>query len=94
MQYLISVYDYKNNLQQRLKVRDEHLEGAKKLIKSGNFIKASAIIKNDIMVGSALFVQFANEDELNNWLSTEPYIINKVWDMSTFTKVEIKVFDS
>jgi len=94
MQYLITVYDYEDNLEKRLKVREEHLIGARKLIDSGNIIKASAIIKNEIMIGSSLFVDFKSEDELNSWLETEAYVVGKVWDMSTFKKVQIKVLDS
>jgi len=94
MQYLITVYDYKDNLSQRLKVREEHLIGARKLIDLGNIIKASAIIQDEVMIGSSLFVDFKSEDELNSWLEFEPYVINKVWDMNTFKKVQIKVLDS
>lgn len=32
------------------------------------------------MSGSALFMDFDTEDELNKWLEKEPYVVGKVWE--------------
>ena len=58
MQYLVIAYDNDGVLEKRLEVRDEHVEGTKKLIDEGKIINAAALIEEDKMVGSTLFVDF------------------------------------
>ncbi len=91
MQYLIIAYDNDNALEKRLAVREAHVEGAKKLIAEGKIINAGALIEDDQMVGSTLFVDFETEDELNEWLDNEPYVTNNVWNMEEFQIVPVKL---
>ncbi|ADG94262.1 YCII-related protein [Arcobacter nitrofigilis DSM 7299] len=91
MQYLIIAYDNDNALDKRLEVRDAHVAGAKKLIAEGKIINAGALIEEDQMVGSTLFVDFESEDELNDWIDNEPYVVNKVWNMDEFQIVPVKL---
>jgi|TARA_R110002050_G_scaffold277548_1_gene423276 uncharacterized protein YciI len=91
MQYLIIAYDNDNALDKRLEVRDAHVAGAKKLIAEGKIINAGALIEEDQMVGSTLFVDFETEDELNDWIDNEPYVTNNVWNMDEFQIVPVKL---
>ncbi|RXJ99685.1 hypothetical protein CRU98_06565 [Arcobacter sp. CECT 8986] len=91
MQYLVIAYDNENALDKRLEVRDAHVEGAKKLMNEGKIINAGALIEEDQMVGSTLFVDFENDDELNEWLENEPYVVNGVWNMEEFQIVPVKL---
>jgi uncharacterized protein YciI len=91
MQYLIIAYDNDNALDKRLEVRDAHVAGAKKLMAEGKIIDAGALIEEDQMVGSTLFVDFETEDELNDWIDNEPYVTNKVWNMDEFQIVPVKL---
>ena len=91
MQYLVVVYDYKDALEKRLKAREAHLNGAKKLIEEGSIINAGALIEDDKMVGSTLYIDFETEDKMNQWLENEPYIVNKVWDMDRFQLMPVKL---
>ncbi|PPK60318.1 YciI family protein [Malaciobacter marinus] len=91
MQYLIIAYDNDNALDKRLEVRDAHVQGAKKLMAEGKIIEAGALIEEDQMVGSTLFVNFENDDELNEWLESEPYVTNNVWNMDEFQIVPVKL---
>ncbi|GEO05898.1 hypothetical protein AAE02nite_35620 [Adhaeribacter aerolatus] len=89
-QYFITAYDFTDPeaLNRRMAARPAHLEGARKLKQSGNFIIGGAILSPEgKMIGSSLLMQFATEAELQQWLDAEPYITGKVWD-----KVEIKPF--
>lgn len=89
-QYLITAYDFTDSeaLARRMYARPTHLEGVRKLKQTGNFIIGGAILSQEgQMMGSSMIVAFATEEELNNYLKTEPYIIKKVWD-----KVEVKPF--
>jgi len=91
MQYLVVVYDYEDALVKRLEVREAHLEGAKKLIKEGKIINAGALIEDDKMIGSTLYIDFETKDDIDQWLSIEPYVINKVWNMDRFQLMPIKL---
>ncbi len=91
MQYLIIAYDCEGALEKRLEVRDAHVKGAKRLMDEGKIIQAGALIEDEQMVGSTLFVDFENDDEINEWLENEPYVVNGVWNMDEFQIVPVKL---
>ena len=91
MQYLVIAYDNEGALEKRLEVRDAHVEGAKKMMAKGKIIDAGALIEEDQMVGSTLYVDFKNDDEINEWLESEPYVVNNVWNMDEFQIVPVKL---
>lgn len=89
-QYFITAYDFTDAeaLDRRMAARPAHLEGVRKLKETGNFLIGGAILNPEgKMIGSSLFMQFRNEEELQQWLTEEPYVNGKVWD-----KIEIKPF--
>ena len=89
-QYLITAHDGtdENALERRMSVRPLHLEGAKKLKENGNFITGGAMLNDEgKMIGSTMILQFENPEELQNWIDSEPYIQQGVWD-----KFEVKSF--
>jgi len=91
MQYLVVVYDYKDALEKRLNARDAHLNGAKKLIDEGKIINAGALIEDEKMVGSTLYINFETEDDIHQWLAQEPYVVDEVWNMDTFHLMPVKL---
>ncbi|WP_374164886.1 YciI family protein [Arcticibacter sp. MXS-1] len=89
-QYLITGTDFTDEqaLERRMAVREEHLEGARKLKANNNLIVAGAFLDDTgKMAGSSMVVQFETEDELKSWLDNEPYINERVWET-----VDIKPF--
>ena len=91
MQYLVIAYDNANALERRLESRDEHVEGVRKLMAEGKIINAAALMEEDVMVGSTLFIDFETDEALDAWLENEPYVKNNVWDMDEFQIVPMKV---
>ncbi|MCG3719851.1 YciI family protein [Aliarcobacter butzleri] len=91
MQYLVIVYDNDGALERRLESREAHIEGARKLMSEGKIIDAGALIEDDLMVGSTLFVDFENDEEIDEWLLNEPYVKNNVWNMDEFQMVPVKL---
>jgi hypothetical protein len=90
MQYLINAYDYTDSqaLERRMSVRPFHLEGAKKLKATGNFIIGGAMLDEaGKMIGSVMILQFDTEEAFQEWYDNEPYIKQGVWE-----KVEVKPF--
>lgn len=91
MQYLVIAYDNDGALERRLESREAHIEGARKLMSEGKIINAGALVEDDVMVGSTLFVDFENDEEIDEWLLNEPYVKNNVWNMDEFQMVPVKL---
>lgn len=81
MQFLVIAHDYKDRYERRLVVREEHLVGLKKLKDEGHLLGAIAMIdENEKMIGSTLIVDFPTRENLDEYLKTEPYVTNSVWE--------------
>lgn len=82
MEFLVIAYDGKDAeaKQRRLRARAAHLEGVQEMKREGSFINGGAILdENGEMIGSTLYVEFASREELNRWLSADPYVTGGVW---------------
>ncbi|QQS59848.1 YciI family protein [Candidatus Peregrinibacteria bacterium] len=83
MQYVIIARDYQDEkaLERRLSARKDHLNVNDALRKEGKAICAAALL-GDVgnMNGSVLIVDFPSDEELQQWLAKEPYILGKVWE--------------
>lgn len=89
MNYLVIGRDFEDGLERRLEQRDAHLAGVKKLKEAGKILYAVAVIESGKMKGSVMVFDFASEDELNDWKSSEPYIVGKVWETVEITECAI-----
>lgn len=91
-QYVITARDFEDEkaLERRQQARPEHLEMAKKLKEKGNFVKAAALIdQNEDMIGSVMMMDFENREEMELWLKSEPYVLQKVWDKIDIAEAKI-----
>ncbi|MGA1932633.1 YciI family protein [Arcobacter sp. YIC-464] len=91
MQYLVIAYDYEDALDKRMEARPAHVEGTQKLMAEGKIVSACALIEDEKMVGSSVLTNFENEDEFDEWLVNEPYVVNGVWNMEEIQVVPVKV---
>ena len=79
MQYLIVAHDGPGMLEKRMSVRPEHLENMKKV--NGTVVCAGGILdENGDLKGSALVIDFANPELVDEYLAAEPYVREKVWE--------------
>jgi uncharacterized protein YciI len=79
MQYMIKAYDGKNMLERRLAVRPRHLENMAKV--SGKVICAGGLLDGEgKMKGSVLIMDFESRELLQQYLASEPYIKERVWE--------------
>ncbi|MBR6090745.1 MAG: hypothetical protein IKP86_12485 [Anaerolineaceae bacterium] len=84
MQYVIKAYDGENMLEKRMEVRPRHLENMSKV--NGKIICAGGLLTGEgRMKGSVLILEFENKELLDDYLASEPYIIEGVWE-----KVEVE----
>ena len=84
MQFIIKAYDGEGMLEKRMEVRPRQLEGMARL--GSHVICAGGLLDEEgKMKGSALIMDFADRDELDEYLSNEPYVQEHVWE-----KIEIE----
>jgi uncharacterized protein YciI len=89
-QYLITAYDFTDTdaLNRRMAIRPLHLDAARQLRETGNFVLGGAMLNDEgKMIGSVMVLQFETEEQLAAWKQDEPYITQKVWET-----VDIKPF--
>ena len=83
-QYLITAYDYPDAHQRRLRVREEHLAGARHLRATGQLVTGGAILDAaGRMIGSMLVVDFATPADLAAWQQQKPYLRHQIWETVT-----------
>ena len=79
MQFIVKAYDGEGMLEKRMAVRPRHLEGMNKL---GKHIICAGGLLDDVgkMKGSVLVLEFDSRAELDDYLASEPYITEGVWE--------------
>jgi uncharacterized protein YciI len=64
----------------RQAVRPTHLEAIRPFVERGHVPLGGAILDDEgTMTGSVLIVDFPTRQELDAWLSADPYVTNGVW---------------
>ncbi len=90
MQYVVHAYDYTDAdaLDRRMAVRPAHLDYVRQLKADGRFVFGGALLDADgRMIGSMLLLELNTETALDDYLKTDPYIVQGVWD-----KIDVKPF--
>lgn len=87
MQFVITAHDGEGMLARRMEVRPQHLENMGKI--KGNVLCAGGLLDEEgKMKGSVLVLEFPDREGLNEYLESEPYIREKVWE-----KVEVETMN-
>lgn len=87
MQFIIKAYDGPDMLDKRMAVRPRHLEGMTKL--GPRVICAGGMLdEQGKMKGSALVMEFSDRAALDEYLASEPYVIEGVWQ-----KIEVETMN-
>lgn len=91
MEYLVVIKDKSDALPRRQEVRDEHLANAKANQEKGIIVQAGVLLENEKMVGSSLMVSVESEAKLMEFLKSDVYTSNDVWDFDTLQVTEMKI---
>jgi uncharacterized protein len=89
-QYVVYAWDGTDAqaLERRMMARPAHFDNSRRIKASGNFILGGAMLNEEgKMIGSTMVLQFETQEELQQWVETEPYITGKVWE-----KIDIRPF--
>ena len=87
MQFIITAHDGDGMLERRMQVRPRHLENLGKI--KGKILCAGGLLDEDgKMKGSVLVMEFENRALLDEYLGSEPYLLEHVWE-----KVEVETMN-
>ena len=90
MQFVIKAYDGEGMLDRRMEVRPRHLEGMARLGK--HVICAGGLLdENGKMKGSVLIMDFQTREELDGYLSAEPYVTEHVWETIEVERMNVVI---
>lgn len=81
-QFIIIAHDAKDAgaYERRLATRAAHVASIDQLRAEGKIIVGVAILDDqEKMIGSVMVMNFPTRADLDDWIQTEPYVINKVW---------------
>ena len=79
MQFVVKAYDGANMLEKRMAVRPRHLEGMRRL--NDHIVCAGGLLDPEgKMKGSVLIVDFPDRAALDEYLASEPYVVERVWE--------------
>ena len=84
VQFVIRAYDGKGMLEKRMEVRPRHLEGMERIRQ--HVVCAGGLLDDEgKMKGSMLIMEFESRQELDEYLTNEPYVQEHVWE-----KIEVE----
>jgi len=90
MQFIITAYDGPDMLEKRMEVRPGHLENLNgimdKVICAGGLLDGEGKMK-----GSVLVMEFDNREELDQYLASEPYMTEHVWEKVTVENMNVVI---
>lgn len=89
MQFLVLGYDGTDAAapERRQAARAEHIRQADAMKAKGNLLYAVAVLDAaEKMVGSAMIFDVSSRADIDAWLKTEPYVLEKVWE-----KIDVKL---
>lgn len=77
-------------LARRMAARPAHFARTQPMAERGQIISGGAILDdNGKMIGSAMMVNFADRQDMDAWLATDPYKVGDVWRDITITPMLI-----
>ncbi len=92
MQFAIRAYDGENMLEKRMEVRPRHLENMAKV--NGKVLCAGGLLdENGKMKGSLLIMDFDSRALLDEYLNSELYITEKVWEKVVVEPMNVVILD-
>jgi len=87
MWYVIYAKDRANSLEERMRVRANHLARMQKLIEQGRVLVAGPMPAIDSeepgpagFAGSTIIAEFASLDAAEHWVSEDPYVVSGVYE--------------
>ena len=88
MQFVITAYDGEGMLAKRMEVRPLHLEGMERL--KEHLVCAGGLLDDEgKLKGSVLVIEFQNREEVDEYLASEIYVTEHVWEKITVERMNV-----
>ena len=88
MQFVITAYDGEGMLAKRMEVRPLHLEGMERL--KEHLVCAGGLLDDEgKLKGSVLVMEFQNREEVDEYLASEIYVTEHVWEKITIERMNV-----
>ena len=88
MQFVITAYDGEGMLAKRMEVRPLHLEGMERL--KEHLVCAGGLLDDEgKLKGSVLVMEFQNREEVDEYLASEIYVREHVWEKITVERMNV-----
>ena len=88
MQFVITAYDGEGMLAKRMEVRPLHLEGMERL--KEHLVCAGGLLDDEGQLkGSVLVMEFQNREEVDEYLASEIYVTEHVWEKITVERMNV-----
>ena len=88
MQFVITAYDGEGMLAKRMEVRPLHLEGMERL--KEHLVCAGGLLDDEgKLKGSVLVMEFQNREEVDEYLVSEIYVTEHVWEKITVERMNV-----
>ena len=88
MQFVITAYDGEGMLAKRMEVRPLHLEGMDRL--KEHLVCAGGLLDDEgKLKGSVLVMEFQNREEVDEYLASEIYVTEHVWERITVERMNV-----
>ena len=88
MQFVITAYDGAGMLAKRMEVRPLHLEGMERL--KEHLVCAGGLLDDEgKLKGSVLVMEFQNREEVDEYLASEIYVTEHVWEKITVERMNV-----
>ena len=92
MQFIVRAYDGKGKLPKRMEVRPRHFENMERM--KGHVACAGGILDEEgKMIGSLLVMEFENREQLDEYLASEPYVVEHVWERIEVERMNVVILD-
>ena len=88
MQFVITAYDGEGMLAKRMEVRPLHLEGMERL--KEHLVCAGGLLDDEgKLKGSVRVMEFQNREEVDEYLASEIYVTEHVWEKITVERMNV-----
>lgn len=88
MQFVITAYDGEGMLAKRMEVRPLHLEGMERL--KEHLVCAGGLLDDEgKLKGSVLVMEFQNREEVDEYLASEIYVTEHVWEKIAVERMNV-----
>lgn len=92
MQFIVRAYDGDNMLDRRMEVRPRHLENVLRV--KDHIVCAGGILDEEgKMKGSLLVMEFDSRAGVDEYLASEPYLTEHVWEKVIVERMNVVILD-